>query len=424
LNSNEPSTQGKGSVLLVHPTGNSNVRQALLALNEAGALAGFHTTIAWKPESVFASLIPSGMRAELDRRSYPEIPAKLLHAHTWREVIRLVAERNGWQSLVRHGSGPFRLDAVCESLDRSVAAGLARPEQGIGCAAVYAYEDCALESFRAARLRGLKSIYELPIGYVRSWLGLVNEELEREPFWGQTIDTNAYSEPRLVRKDAELAAADAAIVPSAFVARSLRGISAGKVMIVPYGCPPAVDAALRKRVAPGPLRVLFVGLISQRKGISYLLRAMERLKGAAELTLVGQLAHASTELVEELNRHRWIASLPRERVLEEMRNHDVLVLPTLYEGRALVVLEALSQGLPVITTLNSGAEDVVVEGLSGFIVPICSSDAIAAALTKLEEDRGMLEGLSQGALHVAAEYGWARYRERLQRAMGEILAGD
>ncbi len=120
---------------------------------------------------------------------------------------------------------------------------------------------------------------------------------------------------------------------------------------------------MRKRVASGPLRVLFVGLISQRKGISYLLRAMEQLRGTAELTLVGRLPHLRRNWHEELNRHRWIASLPREKVLEEMRNHDVLVLPTLYEGRALVVLEALSQGLPVITTLNSGAEDVVVEGL-------------------------------------------------------------
>jgi glycosyltransferase involved in cell wall biosynthesis len=406
----------------VHPTGNPNVRQALLAFSQAGALAGFQTTFAWQAQSVLAQLLPSGLRTELRRRSYPEIPPNLVHAHPWRELIRLVAERQGWRSLVRHDGGPFRLDAICASLDRTVAADLISSNGETLPSAVYAYEDCALESFRAGRLRGAHCIYELPIGYVRSWLAVLTEEIAREPFWGQTIDTNAYSEARLKRKDAELAAADAVIVPSEFVARSLRGTQEGRIMIVPYGCPPVIDSQMRKRVIPGPLRVLFVGLISQRKGISYLLRAMEQLRGAAELTLVGRLPHASTELAEALNRHRWIASLPREKVLEEMRNHDVLVLPTLYEGRALVVLEALSQGLPVITTLNAGAEDVVVEGLSGFMVPVCSSDAIAAALTRLAEEPGMLEDLSQGALRVAQECGWARYREKLQRTIGEILA--
>jgi alpha-maltose-1-phosphate synthase len=409
------------SVLLVHPTGNDNVRQALLALSQAGALSGFHTTLAWQSNSALAALLPAGMRSELDRRSYPEIPANLVYAHPWRELIRLVAQRKGWRSLVRHGTGPFRMDAVCEALDRAVAAGIAGAAEPMRPDALYAYEDCALESFRAAQPLGSKCIYELPIGYVRFWFALLSEEIAREPLWGQTIDTNAYSEARLARKDAELAAADTVVVPSEFVSRSLRGSPAGKVVIVPYGCPPVANSDSRSACASGPLRVLFVGYISQRKGISYLLRAIDEMNGAAELTLVGQFSHSSAELTAQLNRHRWIRTLPHEKVLEEMRSHDVLVLPTLCEGRALVVLEALSQGLPVITTLNAGTEDVVVEGLSGSIVPICSSDAIAVALTKLAEDRGLLEDLSQGALRVAKEYGWARYRERLLRAIGEIL---
>jgi alpha-maltose-1-phosphate synthase len=416
-------TPGDGSVLLVHPTGNDNVRQALLALSQAGALAGFHTTLAWQPDSALTSLIPAGIRSELDRRSYPEIPESLVHAHPWRELVRLVAQRKGWQSLVRHGTGRFRMDAVCEALDQAVAEAVAGQVGPTHPDAVYAYEDCALQSFQAARSRGVKCIYELPIGYVRAWFALLKEEIAREPLWGQTIDLDAYSETRLARKDAELAAADTVVVPSEFVSRSLRGSPAAKVVIVPYGCPPVAGSASREPRSAGPLRVLFVGFISQRKGISYLLRAIEQLKGTAELTIIGQFSHSSTELISQLNRHHWIQTLPHEKVLEEMRSHDVLVLPTLCEGRALVVLEALSQGLPVITSLNAGTEDVVVEGLSGSIIPICSSDAIAAALTRLAEDPSILEDLSQGALRVAAEYGWARYRERLIRAIGGVLSG-
>jgi len=418
---------GARAVLLVHPTGNDNVRQALLALTQANALTSFHTTFAWRRNSALDGLFPANLRAELARRSYPGVPENLIHASPWRELVRLVAERRGWQWLIRHETGRFRMDAVAGALDRDVAdwilkapdsapAGISRPD------AVYAHEDCALNAFRAARSLGLSCIYELPIGYVRAWLALLAEEIAREPLWGQTIDVNAYTESRLARKDAELAAADMVIVPSEFVSRSLRGSPAGKVVIVPYGCPPVADA--RNKRSPGPLRVLFVGYISQRKGISYLLKAMERLNGAAELTLIGHLSHPSAELNAQLNRHRWIRTSPHEKVLEEMRSHDVLVLPTLFEGRALVVLEALSQGLPVITTLNSGTEDVVVEGLSGSIVPICSSEAIAGALAKLAENQSLLEDLSQGALRVAREFGWGRYRERLLRAISESVPGN
>jgi glycosyltransferase involved in cell wall biosynthesis len=161
------------------------------------------------------------------------------------------------------------------------------------------------------------------------------------------------------------------------------------------------------------LRVLYVGSVGQRKGISYLLRAMELLGSQAELSLVGRCAHPSDELVAQLNRHRWTHSLPHEKVLETMRNQDVLVLPTLFEGRALVVLEALSQGLPVISTLNSGTEDVVLDGVSGFIVPIRSAESIAAALTRLAENPELLAEMSAAAQRIASEWGWEDYRERL-----------
>jgi glycosyltransferase involved in cell wall biosynthesis len=410
----------QGWVLLMHPTGNDNVRQALQALDEAGALAGFHTTLAWRAGSPWGWLLPGKLRAELERRSYPAIPQELLHGHPWRELARLVADRQGWQTLTRHQTGAFRMDAVCAALDRAVAKHLERGREHP--AAVYAYEDCALESLRAARQAGAASLYELPIGYARRWQALRAAELERDPRWGQTIDGRAFSEARLARKDEELAAADRVLVPSKFVADSLLGSPAREVVVVPYGCPPVAPETVREPRGVGPLRVLFVGFLSQRKGIGYLLRAMEQLKGAAELTLVGHFSHPSAELKEELARHRWIRTLPHEEVLAEMRRAAVLVLPTLYEGRALVVLEALSQGLPVITTTNAGTEDVVVDGVSGFIVPIASSAAIVAALSRLAEEPGLVEALSEGARRMAAGCSWQHYRERLLEAVRETMA--
>lgn len=404
------------SVLLVHPTGNANVRQAAQALNDAGWLAGYHTTVAWRTDSFLNRLLPGSLKSELARRSYPSLPANLVHAHPWHEAVRLLAARKNWRTLIRHETGVFSMDAICAALDKAVARTVAH---GKAPGAVYAYDDCALESFRTARRRGAFCIYELPIGYLRQWRSIRDEEILREPEWGQTLVAGIDSEEKLARKDDEIAAADQVIVPSQFVAGSLANSPARKIAIIPYGCPAPAPLAARQPRSPGPLRVLYVGSIGQRKGISYLLRAMEQLRGQAELSLVGRCAHSSDRLATQLNRHHWTHSLPHARVLETMRNHDVLVLPTLFEGRALVVLEALSQGLPVVTTLNSGTEDVVLDGVTGFIVPIRSSDAIVAALSRLAEDRDLLTAMSQAASRIAAQWSWSNYRERLL----EVIAG-
>lgn len=403
--------------MLSHPTGNANVRQAARALLDAGMLEAFHTTIAWRETVVLNRLLPGSLRAELLRRSYPGLPADLIHTHPWREALRLLAVRLGWRGLTRHESGRFSFDAIYTAMDRAVAAVLA---VGKAPAALYTYDGCALESFRAARKRGVVCIYELPIGYLRRWKALRDEEMELEPLWGQTLRAGIDSEAKLIRKDEEITAADQVIVPSRFVAETLAGSPAKNISIVPYGCP-ELSTELPQRKNNEKLRVLFVGSIGQRKGISYLLRAMEMLRGRATLTLIGRCTHSSPELLAQLSTHTWTPSMPHSQVLEAMRQHDVLVLPTLFEGRALVVLEALAQGLPVITTLHSGAEDVVVDGVSGLMVPIRSADRIAAALTQLAEERELLEAMSEAARKKAAEWSWSHYRRLLLETVGKIL---
>jgi glycosyltransferase involved in cell wall biosynthesis len=421
-----PENLADRSILMLHMTGNANMRQAALAFNQAGILAGLHTTIAWRPGSTLDRLLPDRLRSELARRSFPDLPWELVHSHPWHELVRLIAVRMGWHNLIRHGTGQFNSDAICAELDRTVA-------RILGCGplpdAVYAVDNCALQTFREAKRRGVRRIYEMPIGHSRAWCALRDEEIALEPLWGQTISASADSEENLASKDEEIALASVVMTPSSFVARTLEASPARNVVVVPYGCPSLTPSALesadlRRKRGEGPLRVLYVGSMSQRKGISYLLQAMERLGASAELTLVGRLAHTNQQMAAELNRHRWTATMVHEQVLETMRNSDVLVLPTLFEGRALVVLEALSQGLPVITTLNSGTEDLVVDGVTGFIVPIRSTAGIVAALTRMIEDRELVTAMSEAAFRAAAECTWGTYRQRLLASIASSFAAD
>ena len=122
-----------------------------------------------------------------------------------------------------------------------------------------------------------------------------------------------------------------------------------------------------------------------------------------------------------IQHHRWIASLPHPQILEQMRQHDVLLFPTLFDGFGLVITEALSQGIPVITTLNSGAPECIRDGVEGFIVPIRSSQAIAARLQQLVDDPEQLVAMRQACLQRAAELSWAGYEQSLRLAVGQIF---
>jgi glycosyltransferase involved in cell wall biosynthesis len=96
-----------------------------------------------------------------------------------------------------------------------------------------------------------------------------------------------------------------------------------------------------------------------------------------------------------------------------MRRHDVLVFSSLFEGFGLVVTEALSQGLPVITTPHTCGPDILEDGVDGFIVPIRNPEAIAEKLEHLASDRSLLAEMSQAALKKARILSWAEYRRRI-----------
>lgn len=416
-------TSKEKRVLLVHPTGNANVRQTALALEEARMLAGFRTTISWRPGGLLSGLLeqvlPGGVRGELARRSYPGIPSRLIHARPWREMVRLAAIRRGWNGLIAHETGRFSFDAVSRALEAAVADEVRRAR---GLDAVYAYDACALDVFEAAKQRGICCIFDQPTGYYRVALRIADEERELKPEWASTLAGLRDSAEKLARKDREIALADAIVVASAFTEETLKaypGTITAPVYRIPYGAPAVGEPRLSTR-REDPLRVLFVGQMGQRKGVGYLIEAIDamvRLGVSVRLTLLGRPIAVPPVLKAAFDRHLWIESAPHGEVLRLMREHDVLVFPSLFDGFGLVILEAMAQGTVVIATPNTAAPDLLDDGRDGFIVPIRSVDAIAERLTRLAEDRDLLAQMSEAARQNAARRSWDEYRRLLVEAV-------
>jgi alpha-maltose-1-phosphate synthase len=407
-------------VILSHPTGNANVRHVGCGLEENGLLAEFWTCLAPSERDIWLRMLPQSARARFLRRRLPPNLPPYTHIRPWREVARFGANAIGASFLTRHEFGWCSVDGVYRDLDRAVSTRVRRAKS---INAVYAYEDGAWETFQAAQQRNMKCIYDLPIAYWKAGRKIFLEEAEREPEWASTLDGLNDSEEKLARKDEEIGMADCILVASTFTKTTLdlSECQPSSVHVIPYGAPPAL-ADFQPATAGRPLRVLFVGSLGQRKGTAYLLRACEYLGWHVGLTLIGNEPAARCAPIEAaLRRHRWISSCTHAEVLEEMRNHDVLVFPSLFEGFGLVILEAMSQGMTVITTPNTGGPDIIKDGENGFIVPIRSTDAIAERLEWLIDDRKRLASMRNAALRTAQALSWKSYETAVADVVRSVI---
>jgi len=209
---------------------------------------------------------------------------------------------------------------------------------------------------------------------------------------------------------------DQILVPSTYCFNTSIALSCDqqKIKLVPYGIP---DHWFNLVPEPQRGRLLFVGQVGLRKGCHVLAEACRILTSRGinfECRIVGPaLVDISNPLFQGPH---YLGQVPRSQVAEEFRRADIFILPTLAEGMALVHLEALACGVPVITTPNCGS--VVRDGLEGFIIPIRDSISLADCIQKVLTNRELRNQLSSGARQRAAEYTWKCYADRLLSALG------
>jgi glycosyltransferase involved in cell wall biosynthesis len=408
---------------LAHPTGNQFVRHLLQALDEKGMLATFHTTLGF-PASTWTRFLPNPLRAECLRRTYP-LSREKLRARPGRESVRLAAQKLRWSSLSEHEKGWASVDQVYQDLDRAVAGRITAGDFRQKVSGIYGYEDGCLETFRAAKDRGLQCFYDLPIAYWQTVRKLLEEEGQRLPEWEPTLVGTRDSAAKLERKTEEMTLADVVICPSRFVLQSLPPIKRREkqCLVAEFGSPPRNwDAVRRSGPDSDTLRILFAGSMTQRKGLADVFAAMKLLKRHdVELIVMGSPIAPMEFYRGQYKDFTYMSTRPHHDVLKLMQSCDVLVLPSLAEGRALVQQEAMANGLPLIITENTGGEDLIVPGETGFLVPVRSPEIIAEKIAWLADHRDALPGMRLASIKKADEYPWQRYTDRILSALATSL---
>jgi hypothetical protein len=409
------------TAVVSHPHGNANVRGVVRGLHRAGLLARFVTTLGVSDQRPLSALLPSFLRRELGRRAYP-VPPGFLATAPLREAARLACLRLGWRGPVRHERGWASVDAVWRETDCRTAALIASGNLPADTAAAYAYEDGARDTFREAKRQGWRCIYDLPIGFYQSAQRLYAEERDRMPAFASTLTGLDDSPEKLARKQEEIELADIVVACSPFVSATLAaaGIDARKIREVQFGVPEIAPPPLRAPLAKGdPVRVLFAGRIGQRKGIGDLLQAVAQLGDPnLRLTLLGAVEGPPDFLKPYAHLFEYLPPRPQAGVFEAMARSDLFVLPSLFEGQALVVLEAMQCGLPVIVTPATGAAHLVEDGVNGFVVPIRSAAALAEKLAWCLDHRDRLRAMGLAARAAVAPLTWRAYENKIAAIVG------
>ncbi|WP_369765676.1 glycosyltransferase family 4 protein [Flavobacterium sp. WC2429] len=414
-------------ILFSHPTGNANVRAVAKGLVSKGILYRFYTSIAVFPGSFWYKIASIKGLSEFKRRSFDPALESSTHLYPIGELGRALAIKMKWKQLIAHETGRFSVDENYQAFDKHVAKSLAKAQKN-GVTAVYAYEDGALETFREAKKLGLYCIYDLPIAYWETGRKLMQEEAIRLPQWASTLGGGIKdSEVKLARKTQEMELADVIVGPGSFVMNSIPAWAKDKKQIVsPFGSPIVTNDSkkqlIEKKDTNAPLRVLFVGSMGQRKGLGDLFTAMQLLNNPKiELVVLGSLLAPLDFYKKEFAHFIHEIGRPHNEVLALMRSCDVFCLPSIVEGRALVMQEAMSQGLPIIITPNTGGEDLVIEGETGFLVPIRSPEAIAQKINWFQENRDRIPAMGKKAQEHASQYTWDKYAETIVDELADFL---
>lgn len=395
----------KRRVLVTHP-GRQHSHRAALALEQAGALAAYWSGV--PSLDTQRGPIPRALWARYVRYAPLALPSAKLAAAPWVPAMRRLGDR-----LPRAAASRVDL-AACRLFDRWAA----RRSRRVAAGAVLACEISARDTFLAAKRRGWVTLLDAPAIHPDS-----------QELW------HGHSEPDAVNlrlrrvKLAEIELADAIVTVSELARETYlsAGVSPQKVLAIPLGADLGLFGAIARATRSGPCRFLFAGAPIARKGFDLIVAACEELLAAElpfELRLVGPSGEQS-HLVERLPASHWSAAgaVPQARLAEELGAADVLVLPSRNDSYGMVVAEALATGIPAIVSSHVGAQELVDEGRTGWIVAAGDGAALAARLAACARDPAAVRALSPACRERSLSASWEAYSQRFVAALAPLLEG-
>ncbi|HEY7306948.1 MAG TPA: glycosyltransferase family 4 protein [Bryobacteraceae bacterium] len=411
------SASGGTKVVAVH-RGARDGYQVACALNEAGILQSLVTDLYWPADrkwaGAFGRALPASLFRKLLNRNAELLPGRAVRSCWASGALALACDVRGMPFRLRRSAMRF-----CDRQLGKQAAEVANTHDAALLSYSY-YAHSAFSHFRRDRPRILFQLHPHPMS-VRA---ILQRERELVPECARSLDKEwelALPEPDFQTLVEESSMPDYWIAASSFTKRTLieNGATAERIHVIPYGTdldwfkPFGINEPLNR-----PLRLLFVGTLSQRKGLTYLVDALESLPaGSVELTICGRLVDDASMVRRARGRIRLRAFVTAEDLLHEFQSSDVFVFPSLAEGFGHVLLEAMACGLPVIATTCTAAPDLISDGCEGFVVEPHDVAGLVTCIEHFLKNPAQRAQMGLAARARAEEFTWPKFRQSIAEAV-------
>ncbi len=409
---------------VVVQSGARDAYQLALALEEAGMLEALVTDLFWPADRGWARalvrLLPARLRAQLAQRTAPGLPSARVQQHLGAGLKTLLLDR-----LPRVPAGVRRRRTRATDAMLGQAAGRLARRRGTD---LISYSYYGYDAFTAyGRPATLFQLHPHPASMRR----ILGAELAAHPDCAASLEQEwelSLPEEDFQHLVRETAMAADFLCASSFTRATLieNGAPAERIRVVPYG----VDSTRfrpdpeRSHSAAGKLRLLFVGRINQRKGIKYLLEALRLLNTReVELTVCGRVVDGLELFRPFADRVRVRPSVSAAELVSAYQRADLFVFPSVAEGFGQVLLEALSSGLPILSTTRTAAPDLITHGREGLIVTPSNAAAVAEQIEWALTHRQELAGMRSPARARAEHFTWRRFRADVVEAVTGLQQG-
>lgn len=412
-------------VLLVHP-GKQHSFETAKALKDAGILHKYVTTVYDRPNSFtskFKKLLKGKNLKKANTRncSFLEDNDVIQIYELWGLFILLISKIPFLSKLY------FHLNIALSNHFADKAAQIAIKEH---VDAIIVYDGISRKGLEYIKKKApqIVTIMDVSIS-MRPFMQTVFEkdmaEYHHSGFYKEEKYLNNKCYMRTIER--ELKYVDYFFAPSEIVIQSLIycGVTKEKIIKVPYGVNISLfKFNLKKIQKTNPLHLIFVGQLSYRKGIHHLLNVVSHFSpDEVQLSLAGSYNHNSLLVNNFLNKPNihFLGFITRDILSQKLQEADVFVLPSLGEGMAMVILEAMGTGTPVIVSDMSGGNDAVKNKKNGIICKAGSEESLKESIQWYIKNKEKIPEMSIEAHKTALNYTWEHYHKTYGEQIINIL---
>lgn len=309
--------------------------------------------------------------------------------------------------------------AINEIFDLLVASDISKNDR---FKAFIGWSGMSLRSIRKAKENGTLTILERGSSHIVYQSKILQEEYRR---FGLEYNPN----DKIIAKELkEYDEADFISIPSEFVKRSFiqYGVDEKKLFKNPYGASTFFKPNKNDfEVSIKNFKVVYLGSLTIRKGLYYMFEALKEIElPNFEVWYIGYISDEVRSILKDYTNVNWKfkGHINYYELPDFLSKCSVGVQPSLEEGLSMVIPQMLACGIPVISSTNTGGEDLIKDGENGFIVPIRSPEAIRERILMLYEDRDLLQTMKRNAIEMSEHNTWDEYGERYIRFLYNLIS--